>query len=109
MKEKILQIRVNDDDIFMLEYLKRANRCPSFSEMVRKLIAKEFDKEMEWTPCKEGTPPPHHDVFVSTVDGIVAMGYRLPSGEWWIYGDDDPIPQEHMVAWRELLHPYITM
>jgi hypothetical protein len=107
MKEKLLQIRVDDDDLFMLNYLKRVNRCASISEYIRKLILKEFDKEMEWTPCKEQLPPPHHDVLVSSKIDVVAMGYMLPNGEWWVYGDDSPIPAEYIVAWRELLHAYI--
>ena len=107
MKGRLVQIRVDDDDIFMLEYIKRVNHYVSISETVRRLIYKEFNKEMEWIPCKEQLPRIMTDVFVSSVSGVVAMGYMLKTGEWWVYGDDSPIPSEHIVAWRELLHPYI--
>jgi len=45
MKDKLLQIRVDDDFLSKLEYLRRINRFKSIAETVRKIVEKEFRKE----------------------------------------------------------------
>lgn len=45
MKDKLLQMRVDDDFLSKLEYLKEINAYKSNAEVVRKIIEKEFRKE----------------------------------------------------------------
>lgn len=45
MKDKLLQIRVDDEFQSKLEYLKEINDYKSNAETVRKTIEKEFRKE----------------------------------------------------------------
>ena len=47
MRDKLLQIRVDDDFISKLEYLRKINGFKSIAETVRKIIEKEFRKEIE--------------------------------------------------------------
>ena len=47
MKDKLLQIRVDKDFIQKLEYLRRINGFRTIAETVRKLLEKEYRKEME--------------------------------------------------------------
>ena len=42
MKDKLLQIRVDEDFLSKLEYLKEINDCKNNSDAVRKTIEKEF-------------------------------------------------------------------
>ena len=46
MKDKLLQIRVDDDFLSKLEYLRKINGFKSIAETVRKIVEKEFRKEM---------------------------------------------------------------
>lgn len=45
MKDKLLQIRIDDDFVGKLEYLKEINDFRNISETVRKVIEKEYRKE----------------------------------------------------------------
>lgn len=45
MKDKLLQIRIDDDFVEKLEYLKEINDFRNISETVRKVIEKEYRKE----------------------------------------------------------------
>ena len=45
LKDKLLQIRVDEDFLSKLEYLKKINDFKTTSETVIKLIEKEFRKE----------------------------------------------------------------
>lgn len=45
MKDKLLQIRVDDDFLSKLEYLRRINGFKTVAETVRKIVEKEFRKE----------------------------------------------------------------
>lgn len=47
MRNKLLQIRVDDDFLSKLEYLRKINGFKTIAETVRKIIEKEFRKEME--------------------------------------------------------------
>lgn len=47
MKDRKLQIRVDEDFFLKLEYLRRINGFRTIAETVRKLIEKEFRKETE--------------------------------------------------------------
>lgn len=47
MRDKLLQIRVDDGFLSKLEYLREINEFKSISETVRKIIEKEFRKEIE--------------------------------------------------------------
>ena len=47
MKDKLLQIRVDEDFIQKLEYLRKINGYKTVSETVRKIVEKEFRKETE--------------------------------------------------------------
>lgn len=47
MKDKLLQIRVDESFLSKLEYLKKINDYKSNSETVVKTIEKEFRKEKE--------------------------------------------------------------
>lgn len=47
MRDKLLQIRVDDDFLSKLEYLRRINGFKTIAETVRKIIEKEFRKEIE--------------------------------------------------------------
>ena len=47
MKDKLLQIRVDDSFLSKLEYLQKINGFKTVSETVRKLIEKEFRKETQ--------------------------------------------------------------
>ena len=45
MKDKLLQIRVDEDFLSKLECLRKINGFKSISETVRKIVEKEFRKE----------------------------------------------------------------
>ena len=45
MKDKLLQIRVDEDFLRKLDYLRKINGFRTIAETVRKLIEKEFRKE----------------------------------------------------------------
>ena len=47
MKNKLLQIRIDEAFQTKLEYLKKINGYRSISETIRKIIEKEFRKESE--------------------------------------------------------------
>lgn len=47
MKDKLLQIRVDEDFLSKIEYLRRINGFKTIAETVRKLIEKEYRKENE--------------------------------------------------------------
>lgn len=47
MKDKLLQIRVDEDFLSKLEYLRKINGFRTISETVRKLLEKEYRKETE--------------------------------------------------------------
>ena len=47
MKDKLLQIRVDEEFLSKLEYLRKINGFRTIAETVRKLIEKEFRKERE--------------------------------------------------------------
>lgn len=46
MKDKLLQIRVDEDFLLKLEYLRKINGFRTIAETVRKIVEKEFRKEM---------------------------------------------------------------
>lgn len=45
MKDKLLQIRVDEDFLSKLEYLQKINGFKTVAETVRKVIEKEYRKE----------------------------------------------------------------
>ena len=45
MKDKLLQIRVDDDFLSKLEYLRKINGFRTIAETVRRIVEKEFRKE----------------------------------------------------------------
>ena len=47
MKDKLLQIRVDEDFLSKLKYLQRINRFRTVAETVRKLLEKEYRKETQ--------------------------------------------------------------
>ena len=47
MKDKLLQIRVDEDFLQKLEYLRKINGFKTVAETVRKLIEKEWRKETQ--------------------------------------------------------------
>lgn len=47
MRDKLLQIRVDEDFLHKLEYLRKINGFKTIAETVRKIIEKEFRKEIE--------------------------------------------------------------
>lgn len=47
MKDKTLQIRVDEDFLLKLKYLQRINGWRTTAETVRKIVEKEFRKETE--------------------------------------------------------------
>ena len=47
MKDKLLQIRVDEDFLQKLEYLRNINGFRTIAETVRKIVEKEFRKETE--------------------------------------------------------------
>ena len=47
MRDKLLQILVDEDFLSNLEYLRKINGFKSIAETVRKIIEKEFRKETE--------------------------------------------------------------
>ena len=46
LKDKMLRIRVDEDFLQKLEYLRKINGFRSIAETVRKLLEKEFRKEI---------------------------------------------------------------
>lgn len=46
MKDKLLQMRVDEDFLSKLEYLKKINDFKSNAETIRKTVEKEFRKEI---------------------------------------------------------------
>lgn len=47
MKDKLLQIRVDENFLSKLEYLKEINGFKTIAETIRKIIEKEFRKEQK--------------------------------------------------------------
>jgi len=47
LKDKLLQIRVDEDFLQKLDYLRKINGFKTVSETVRKIVEKEFRKEKE--------------------------------------------------------------
>lgn len=47
MKDKLLQIRVDEEFLSKLEYLRKINGFRSIAETVRRIVEKEFRKEKE--------------------------------------------------------------
>lgn len=47
MKDKLLQIRVDESFLAMLEYLRKINGYRTIAETVRKIVEKEYRKETE--------------------------------------------------------------
>ena len=47
MKDKLLQIRVDEDFLSKLKYLQRINGFRTVAETVRKLLEKEYKKETQ--------------------------------------------------------------
>jgi hypothetical protein len=47
MKDKLLQIRVDEDFLSKVEYLRKINGFRTVAETVRKLLEKEYRKETE--------------------------------------------------------------
>ena len=47
MKDKLLQIRVDKDFLSKLEYLRKINGFKTIAETVRKIVEKEWRKEIE--------------------------------------------------------------
>lgn len=47
MKDKLLQIRVDEAFLSKLEYLRKINGFRTVAETVRKIVDKEFRKEKE--------------------------------------------------------------
>lgn len=45
MKDRLLQIRVDEDFLSKLEYLRKINGFRTIAETVRKIVEKEFRKE----------------------------------------------------------------
>ena len=45
MKDKLLQIRVDEDFLQKLEYLRKINGFRTVAETVRRIVEKEFRKE----------------------------------------------------------------
>lgn len=45
MKDKLLQIRVDEDFLQKLEYLRKINGWRTTAETVRKIVEKEYRKE----------------------------------------------------------------
>lgn len=45
MKTKLLQIRVDEEFLSKLEYLRKINGFKTIAETVRKIVEKEFRKE----------------------------------------------------------------
>ena len=46
MKDKLLQIRVDDEFLSKLEYLRKINGFKTIAETIRKIMEKEFRKEV---------------------------------------------------------------
>lgn len=47
MKDKLLQIRVDEDFLSKVEYLRKINGFKTIAETVRELLEKEYRKETE--------------------------------------------------------------
>lgn len=47
MKDKLLQIRVDEAFLQKLEYLRKINGFKTIAETVRRIVEKEFRKETE--------------------------------------------------------------
>lgn len=47
MKDKTLQIRVDEDFLSKLKYLQRINNFKTVAETVRRIVEKEYRKETE--------------------------------------------------------------
>lgn len=47
MKDKLLQIRVDESFLKMLEYLRNVNGYRTIAETVRRIVEKEYRKETE--------------------------------------------------------------
>ena len=56
MKTKQIHIRVSEEFLNMLEYLKRINGFKNLSETIRKIIEKEYRKEKEKDGSRKQMP-----------------------------------------------------
>ena len=92
MKDKLLQIRVDESLLSQITYLQRINGFKSVSETIRKIVEKEYRKETaEWfcKECEHHLPP-----LTGVVDGevkeltsircpLMSSGFTQPNG--WCY------------------------
>lgn len=92
MKDKLLQIRVDESLLSKITYLQRINGFKSVAETVRKIVEKEFRKETEVGFCKECEHhlPPLTGVIDGEVKELTSMrcplmssGFTQPNG--WCY------------------------
>lgn len=77
MKDKLLQIRVDEDFLLKLEYLQKINEFKSIAETVRKIVEKEYRKENDNDEKKEELL----DYLNSELHPIVSPDH------WRIYSD----------------------
>ena len=92
MRDKLLQIRVDESFLSKVSYLQRINGFKSVSETVRKIVEKEYRKETAVVFCKvcEHHLPPLTTVVGGEVKEITSMrcplmsdGFTQPNG--WCY------------------------
>lgn len=53
MRDKLLQITVDEDFLLKLEYLQKTNGTKSISETMRKIVEKEYEEENDNDEKKE--------------------------------------------------------
>lgn len=79
MRDKLLQIRVDEHFLSKLEYLRKINGFKSVAETVRKIIEKEFRKEMEKHPSIDP------DFLIDYGNNLISLHQLYPQELFDIY------------------------
>lgn len=95
MKDKLLQIRVTEEFLLKVDYLKRINGFRNTAETVRKIVEKEWRKEqleadnaIKWIPFDAQLPSKNQTIIFTEIckaaekKPYVGMGIYLGEDEW---------------------------
>ena len=119
MKNRLLQIRVDEVFLSKLEYLRKINGYRTVAETVRKIVEKEYRKEkqnMPWIPCAEKMPHAEYgesdSVLCCTECGLQIVLYfdggnwKYPDGDLYISVNHENGWHDYVVAWMPLPQPW---
>ena len=108
MKRKLLQIRTDEIFLSKLDYLQKINGLKTTADTVRKIVEKEFNKEMHyhWISVSKKKYPDKEGEYLVTDDAGGAA--TVDRDEFMICDDGSPcwLYSQNVTAWCELPKPY---